>query len=519
MNAENKKNKAIIIGAGPAGLTAAYYLLKTTDIIPIILEQSNQIGGLSRTVIHNGNLADIGGHRFFSKNQEIVDLWLELLPLQDAPAKDDKISGRSISFDSNGLDPEKEDNVMLFRNRVSRIFHKNNFFDYPLLINLSTILNIGLWQAFLLTLSYIKSFIFKIEEKSLEDFYINRFGKKLYQMFFEDYTEKLWGIHPKEIAPDWGAQRVKSLSLAKMIQEKILKLLKIKSNKVETSLIDSFYYPKLGVGQLWERMTDEIIKMGGEIHLNSEITRINVENEIIKSVISFENGQEKGYSGEHFLSSMPVKDLIEAINEPVPKEVMDIAIKLPYRDFITVGLLVNKLKIKNKTKIKTLNDMVPDCWIYIQDRSVKIGRLQIFNNWSPYLPKDFENTVWIGLEYFCSEGDWMWKMPKSEFIEFAIKELEKIGIIDSNEILDSVEIKVKKAYPAYFGSYSQFETVRNYLEKYDNLYCIGRNGQHKYNNMDHSMLTGIEAVKSIKTGLNKSKIWEVNTETEYNEAK
>lgn len=519
MRIDESRKRAVIIGAGPAGLTAAYYLLKMTDIIPIIIEQSNQVGGLSKTVTHNGNLADIGGHRFFSKNHEIMNLWLDLLPLQGQSSKDDKILDRNIPLKPEGPDPEKDDNVMLFRNRVSRIFYNNNFFDYPISVNPSTILNIGVWQTLLVALSCFKSFVFKRKEKTLEDFYINRFGKKLYQMFFEDYTEKLWGIHPSEIAPDWGAQRVKSLSLAKIIWKKLTGRIKKKPDETETSLIESFLYPKFGVGQLWECMADEIQKMGGEIYLNREVSKINIKDKLVKSVYCKENGENQAFEADYFLSSMAIKDLLPAMNKEVPDNVLKIASELPYRDFITVGLLVNKLKIKNKTKIKTLNDIVPDCWIYIQDRNVKIGRLQIFNNWSPYMVKDFENNVWIGLEYFCSEGDWMWKMPENDFIEFAIKELEKIDIIDRNEVLDSVEIKVKKAYPAYFGSYSQFETVRNYLDKYDNLYCIGRNGQHKYNNMDHSMLTAIEAVNSIKTGSNKSKVWEVNTEAQYNETR
>lgn len=519
MTTDSSHKKAIIIGAGPAGLTAAYYLLKTTNIKPIILEKSNQIGGLSCTLSHNKNLVDIGGHRFFSKNKDIMNLWLELMPLQGSPAKDDKSRGSSLPLNPNGPDPEKENKVMLFRNRISRIFYKNTFFDYPISINLQSILNLGLLQTFFIGLSYIKSIFFKKKEKSLEDFYINRFGKKLYQMFFENYTEKLWGKHPSLIAADWGKQRIKSLSLMKALTAMLLKPFKNKNGKVETSLIDSFYYPKLGVGQFWETMAGEIKDMGGEIHLNNDVIRIKTEKETITSVISNENGEMQTYNCDYLLSSMPVKDLIHAMEETAPADIIKIATELPYRDFITVGLLVNKLKIKNKTKIKTINNIIPDCWIYIQETDIKMGRLQIFNNWSPYLVKDFENTVWLGLEYFCSEGDSMWEMPRNEFIDFAAKELEKIGIIDTDDVIDSIQIKVKKAYPAYFGSYSKFEAVRGYLDSYNNLYCIGRNGQHKYNNMDHSMLTAIEAVNSIKTGSDKSKIWQVNTEMEYNESK
>jgi protoporphyrinogen oxidase len=287
-------------------------------------------------------------------------------------------------------------------------------------------------------------------------------------------------------------------------------------------LIERFLYPKMGPGQLWTVLAEKIKDMGGEIHFNSEINGVGLENNVIKEIVVSKDGKNDIFPCDILLSSMPIKDLIAAINEAskekVPVNIETTANTLPYRDFITVGLLVKKLKLRNKTKIKTINNNVPDCWIYIQERDVKIGRLQIFNNWSPYMVNDYENTIWIGLEYFCNEGDEIWNMTRDDFINFAINELVKIEIIDKEDVLDATQVKIQKAYPAYFGGYSEINIIRDYLNRIDNLYCLGRNGQHKYNNMDHSMLTAIEAVNLIKTGdTDKNKIWNVNTEEEYHE--
>lgn len=514
---------AIIIGAGPAGLTAAYTLLKQTDVHPVIFEESDFIGGISRTVNFNGNRMDIGGHRFFSKNQEIMNLWKELMPVQGAPAMDDKLLGRAKPLVTGGPDPETDDRTMLVRTRVSRIFFLRKFFDYPISLKARTFLNMGLKRTMRSGFGYLASAVKKRPEQTLEDFYINRFGKPLYEMFFEGYTEKLWGVHPSDIAPDWGAQRVKGLSLSKAVLSVLSKPFHGKNrnpDQVETSLIEQFLYPKKGPGQFWETMAEEIIRMGGEIHHNSKVVAVSGENGRITGVtVEDVQKHQTVISGDYFLSSMPVKDLIAGMND-VPTDVKAVAQGLPYRDFITVGLLLKKLKISNQTGMKTVADIVPDCWIYIQERDVKIGRLQIFNNWSPYMVNDLAHTVWIGLEYFCDEGDEMWSAGDDDFIRFAIDELAKIDVIDKEDVLDATRIRVKKAYPAYFGTYSDFDKVERFLDGYENLFCIGRNGQHRYNNMDHSMLTAIEAVRAIQRG-DKSKdfIWNVNTEQEYHETK
>lgn len=509
---------AIIIGAGPAGLTAAYKLLTETDVKPIILEESNEIGGISRTVSFGGNRMDIGGHRFFSKDKQVNDLWAHILPTQGAPAFDDKKLGREKPLAEGGPDPEQTDKVMLVRDRVSRIYFLKKFFNYPVSLSAETLKNMGFKNTMRAGFGYLGSCIHKLPEDNLANFYINRFGKPLYEMFFEDYTEKLWGVNPKYLSADWGAQRVKGLSLWKALANAVTGPFKKKGGKVETSLIEQFVYPKKGPGQLWETLADEIRSLGGEIRMNTPVRGIHTGDGKIESV-TLEDGTS--VTGDYYISSMPIKDLVAGMGEAnVPKNVYEVATTLPYRDFITVGLLVNKLQIQNKTKMKTLSNIVPDCWIYIQERDVKLGRLQIFNNWSPYMVEDPENTVWIGLEYFCTEGDEMWEMDDEKFIEFAKEELAHIGVIGKEDVLAANRVRVKKAYPAYFGAYERFGEVKSYLDTFDNLFCVGRNGQHRYNNMDHSMVTAFEAVNCIKNGsTDKNAVWNVNTEKEYHEEK
>lgn len=511
--------KIVIIGGGPAGLTAAYELLKNNggsafDVT--VLEESETLGGISRTVRYGGNRMDIGGHRFFSKDDRIMNWWSDLMPVQGMPSFDDKKLGRSKPLVPGGSDPEKEDNVMLIRDRLSRIYYKKAFFDYPVKMNWNTIKNMGFLTTMEAGFSYLYSCLHKLPETNLENFYINRFGKVLYSMFFEGYTEKLWGRHPREISAEWGAQRVKGLSILAILKDMASKLLGTKSNdNAETSLIEQYWYPKYGPGQLWELVGSKVEEMGGSIRYGCAVSDIKTENGKITSV-TCANGET--FDGDVFISSMPIKDLVNGME--APEDITRIADGLPYRDFVTVGLLVNRLELKNETGISTLGNIVPDCWIYVQDKGVKLGRIQIFNNWSPYMVKDPENTVWIGLEYFCNEGDDFWCMDEKECAKLAMKELRKMGVIGKRSVIDYHLERVKKAYPAYFDTYSEFSTVKDYLDGFENLWCVGRNGQHRYNNMDHSMLTAINAAEAIKNGVSdKETVWNVNTEKEYHEQK
>ncbi|MCR5208255.1 MAG: NAD(P)/FAD-dependent oxidoreductase [Eubacterium sp.] len=511
--------KVIIIGAGPAGLTAAYELLsKSNEYEVTVFEESDCFGGISRTVNYKGNRMDMGGHRFFSKVPEVNEWWEKMLPAQGALPYDDVVLGRTSTLREGGPDPEKTDRVMLRRNRLSRIFFNRKFFDYPISLKPETIKNMGLVTTAKVGFSYLKTLVFRRKENSLEDFYINRFGKKLYSMFFENYTENLWGRHPSEISPEWGAQRVKGISISAVLKDVLGKVFKSKNRKVETSLIEEFSYPKFGPGQLWELTASEIEKMGGAIIKNAKVTKLVKDGSILKGVIYEKDGKELNTEGDIVISSMPVKDLVEGMNG-VPEDISEIAKGLPYRDYMTVGVLVKELALENKTKIKTLGNIVPDNWVYVHDKSVKMGRFQVYNNWSPYMVKDLENTVWVGLEYFCNEGDGMWSMTDDEFAALGIREMVKIGLISSESVvLDNHVERVKKAYPAYFDTYERMGELRDYLNTIDNLYCVGRNGQHRYNNIDHSMCTSFETVKNILSGSkDKSNIWNVNTEKEYHE--
>ena len=500
--------KALIIGAGPAGLTAAYELLsRTEDIEVTILEESDVLGGISKTVNYKGNRMDMGGHRFFSKDAGVNEWWAKMLPMQ----------GKA--------DPETNDEVMLKRHRISRILFESKFYDYPITLKAGTIRNFGILTTLKVGFSYLGSVLHKLPEDNLENLYVNSFGRKLYSMFFEYYTENLWGRHPSQIDASWGRQRTKGLSIPGIIKDYFGKVFKVKNRKVNTSLIEEFKYPKYGPGQMWEVTGEKIIKMGGKIMKNARVTSVRLEENRVVSV-GYETPEgHMETDADYLLSSMPVKDLIAGINgeskDSVPAEIKRIAAGLPYRDYMTLGVLVKKLKIKNNTDIKTPGNIIPDCWIYVQDRNVKMGRIQIYNNWSPYLVRDNENTVWLGLEYFVNEGDDLWCMSEDGFSKYGVDELIKLGFIDSAaDVIDTHMEKVKKAYPAYFDTYNEMNTLTEYLSGIENLYCIGRNGQHRYNNMDHSMVTAFEAVKCIISGNpDKSALWNVNTEKEYHEEK
>lgn len=493
------KGKAIIAGAGPAGLTAAYELLRQTGIVPEIYEESAFIGGISRTARYKGNRMDIGGHRFFSKEDAVTRWWEAVLPAQTP----------------EGPDPELTDDLMLLRQRISRIYFLRKFFDYPVSLKRETLAGMGFRRTLKVGFGYLHSCIRKLPETSLENFYINRFGRPLYEMFFEDYTEKVWGIHPSRLGADWGSQRVKGLSITAVLADMLARALhrSRSAEKVQTSLIEQFIYPKYGPGQLWEKVADKVREGGGSLALESRVCAVNVQgNKVVSVSVQEKDGSVSEHPCDCFLSSMPVKDLVAALRGiDIPSEVAAAAEALPYRDFITVGLCLDKKKVRRD---------LPDTWIYIQERDVKLGRLQVFNNWSPYLVADPENTLWMGLEYFCSEGDALWEMGDADFIAMAAGELEKIGLVQGGAVLDACRIKVRKAYPAYYGSYAQMDAIRNFLDSIQNLWCIGRNGQHRYNNMDHSMMTAMECVRCIREGsTDKSAVWNVNTDEAYHESK
>ncbi len=518
--------KVVIIGAGPAGLTAARELLDKTDIKPVIYEATNEIGGISKTHKYNGYYMDMGGHRFFSKEDNILDFWFKYFPLQGKPSLDDIMlkKERDFSKNENAPDPATDDEVMLLRDRVSRIYYLRKFFDYPISLSMNTIKNLGIIRMMRIGFSYIWSALFKRKpEKSLEDFMINRFGKELYLTFFKDYTEKVWGYAPSEIPADWGAQRIKGLSIMKVLKEAFSSKFggkkSIKDKSVSTSLIEEFYYPKNGPGQFWEYLAKTCVNDGASLNMNSNVVKINLEGNKIKSIVVSNSGKGEIVEADCFISTMPIKDLVLATNI-VPDDVKEVAEGLGYRDFMTVGILTDKLNIKNETNKKTVGNIVPDSWIYIQERDVSIGRLQIFNNWSPYMVADINKDIWIGLEYFVQEGDKFWNMADKDFIDFAISELEKIDILNKSDVRDGCVVRVKKAYPGYFGTYTKFDTIKNWFDGIENIYPIGRNGMHKYNNMDHSMLSAMKAVDIIKNnGTNKSDIWDINTEKEYYESK
>ena len=514
-----KAKQIVIIGAGPAGLTAAIELLKQGHTVTV-LEGTDRIGGISQTVRYQGNRMDIGGHRFFSKDERVNAWWAERMPLQGAPAWDDKRLNTEKEYATSGPDPEKTDRVMLVRDRVSRIYFHRHFFDYPISLKWSTIRNMGLLTTLRAGFSYLFSCVHKLPETSLENFYINRFGRVLYSMFFESYTEKVWGRHPSRISADWGAQRVKGLSIRAILKDIFRKLLGTKG-EAETSLIERFYYPKYGPGQLWELAADEVRSLGGEIKMNCPVTALEAADGRIVTIRYREEGEERSIAADEVLSSMPVRDLIRDLEGvQVPEGVREAADALPYRDFITVGLLLKDLLIQNDTKRRTIRDRVPDCWIYVQDKDVRLGRVQIFNNWSPYMVRDPEGTVWVGLEYFCNEGDELWQKSEAELIDLGKREIERIGIARGTDVLDAHAERVKKAYPAYFDGYAQMDDIIRYLDSFENLYCIGRNGQHRYNNMDHSMATAFAAVEILERGGgDKSALWQVNTEQSYHEEK
>ena len=540
------KNTVLIVGAGPAGLAAAHELLTRGDgrYDVTVLEASHEIGGISRTVAHGGLRMDMGGHRFFSKEPRVMKWWHERMPLQGAPAKDDIELCRTVPLAPGGPDPEACNRVMLRRRRLSRIYYDHALFDYPLSLSATTMRQLGTGRMAKVIASYLAARLHPLPEDSLENFYINRFGRTLYEIFFEGYTEKLWGRHPREIDAAWGAQRVKGLSISAIVADALAGRRGHKNRNgsedgghgeaatqntnVETSLIHSFEYPKLGPGQLWEQAAREIEEMGGRIEFGKRVCAVK-EDAAQRDVsapasapatapITVLCDDDSSYAADFVVSTMPLNELVAAM-DGVPPRIAHIAAGLPYRSFLTVGLLTNKLALPAGSASRGLGGLIGDNWIYVQDTQVKLGRIQVFNNWSPYLVPDPAHTAWLGLEYFCDEGDAFWSADDAALLAQAHAELVQIGVLAPDApILDSRIVRVPKAYPAYFDSYAHIDELRTWLSAHPWLLCAGRNGQHRYNNMDHSMMTGFLAADALlDPGFDRSRIWQVNTEQSYHE--
>ena len=561
--------RAIIIGAGPAGLTAALELLRQTDVVPLVLEATEEIGGISRTIRYKGNRMDIGGHRFFSKSDRVMQWWMDLMPPEVGEAEaEQEISYQGkqrvvavparlaqepvlrgagpilIATETDETDVEdcpdpaahghtetivvaptvaERDRVMLIRPRKSRIYYLRQFFDYPIRLTVQTLHALGMKRTIRVGVSYLWSRLRKVEpERSLEDFLINRFGRELYLTFFKSYTEKVWGTSCREISAEWGAQRIKGLSLTTAVKHFVKKSLMRRNSRdvaqkgTDTSLIERFMYPKLGPGQLWEHVAEQVCERGGEVLKGWVVDRVRCEGDRVVAIEAVHtSGERREFAGEYFFSTMPMKDLVRAMDAEVPAAVREVSEGLEYRDFITVGLLADRLKVNEAD-----GGLLRDTWIYVQEPDVQLGRLQIFNNWSPHLVAD-PTKVWIGLEYFCYETDDLWKMEDEALKQFAIGEVVKIGILTADAVTDGHVVRVPKTYPAYFGTYSRFEELRAWTDSFENLILVGRNGMHKYNNQDHSMLTAMTAVDEIAaTGrVDKRKLWGINTEQEYHEEK
>jgi protoporphyrinogen oxidase len=537
--------RAIIIGAGPAGLTAAYELLTRTDIKPIVLEKSTYMGGISRTINYKGNRMDIGGHRFFSKSDRVMNWWFQHLPIAEAHDETAiayqgsrrslplaKTSPRAIGeFGSSvsgvavlDLPSEDSDRVMLVRPRKSRIYFMRKLFEYPIQLSIDTLAKLGISRTFRIGVSYLRRAAFPIRNvMNLEQFFINRFGAELYKTFFKSYTEKVWGTPCDKIDAAWGEQRIKGLSVGKAILHQVKKMLSMNGRAIgqkntETSLIEQFLYPKFGPGQMWETVAEKIMRLGGEIVTEFDVSGIDVEDFNVTAVSGTDrNGGSKTFAGDYFFSTMPIQELVRSVHVEVPIQVYEVSEGLVYRDFIAVGLLCNKLKVSDRTTRH--GKLISDNWIYIQEPDVLVGRLQIFNNWSPHLVKD-PTKVWLGAEYFCNETDELWSKSDTEMAGFAIDELHKIAILDRDEVVDFKVVRMPKTYPAYCGTYDRMEELQKYVDQYENLFLVGRNGMHKYNNQDHSMLTAMTAVDNIiAQRVDKSNIWSVNTETDYHESK
>ncbi|WP_372359090.1 NAD(P)/FAD-dependent oxidoreductase [Xanthomonas axonopodis] len=505
----------VIIGAGPAGLTAALELVGQPGVQVTVLEADDCVGGISRTVNHNGNRIDIGGHRFFSKSDWVMQWWANLMPIEhsgDVPlnlryhgqARDGLPAGAAVT---DGAQPA----AMLVRNRLSRIYFNRRLFSYPLKLDVDSFRKLGVAKSLLFGFSYLRAQVSKIEpEVSLEDFLINRFGQRLYGQFFKEYTEKVWGVPCNQISAEWGAQRIKSLSVTKAVVHALRGMLGLNEKVAQTSLIENFLYPKHGPGEMWETAAQLFQARGGTLLMKHKAVGLAVDAGQVHNVtVQNEAGEVFKLDCSHVVSTMPMRDLVAASRQSWGEDIVAIADNLQYRDFITVGLLY---------RASELPRALGDNWIYIQEPGVNVGRVQIFNNWSPHMVKD-ASMVWMGLEFFCRETDELWTMSDVDLQELAQREMLQIRLVSAEAAQDAVVIRVPKAYPGYFGeSYARFEQLRTALDAVPNLFLVGRNGMHRYNNQDHSMLTAKEAAEQILTGnVDKNRLWSINVDDEYHE--
>ena len=469
-------NISVIIGAGPAGLTAAYELNKFGEK-SVLLEADQQVGGISKTVLFNGNRFDIGGHRFFSKVPYINHVWDDIL---------------------------KED--LLVRDRLSRILYNNHYFDYPLQ-PVNALRGLGMKDALHVLLSYarIKAFAWeKRTEDSFEDWVVNRFGYRLYDIFFKTYTEKVWGIPCNEISAEWASQRIKNFSLEEAIKNAFLSSGKTKDGEIITTIINQFKYPRLGPGMMWEHCQQSLEQDNSPTRMGERVVSVKHKRGKVLEVVSQDTaGNRTSYSGKQYISSMPLRELILSLDPLPPAAVVKAAKRLRYRDYLTVVLVVGR------------KDVFPDNWVYIHTPEVKLGRIQNYKNWSEDMVSEPHCTT-LGLEYFLWEKDEEWNWSNERLIDMGIRECSEIGMIQPKEVKEATVVRMKKAYPVYDMDYTRnLEVIKNYLANFDNLQTVGRNGLHRYNNQDHSMLTGIYAARN--TLGSQYDVWSVNTEKSYHE--
>ncbi|HXH09776.1 MAG TPA: NAD(P)/FAD-dependent oxidoreductase [Alphaproteobacteria bacterium] len=466
---QTSDRRVIVIGAGPAGLTAAYELARYGQR-PTVLEKQPIVGGLARTEQYNGFHFDMGGHRFFTKSEAVKKLWHEVL----------------------GDD-------FLRRPRLSRIYYHQKFFAYPLK-PFNALQGLGFLESIVIVLSYLRWQLLPHRPvDTFEQWVTNRFGKRLFLTFFKTYTEKVWGIPCSELKAEWAAQRIKDLSLKTAVLSMFLK-----PNKTIKTLIEEFDYPRLGPGMLWNAVKDRVEKQGGQIWMNTDVVSIHRRGNRISGLVVSREGHREVMQGTDFISSMPVTEFIQKLDPPPPAVVLEAAANLHYRDFLTVCLVVDK------------PDLFPDNWIYIHAPEVKVARIQNFKNWSPDMVPDSMKSS-LGLEYFCTEGDPLWSMPDVDLIELGKREVERIGLASSADIQDGCVFRVPKSYPVYDSDYRGYlATIRDFVDGLENFQTIGRNGLHRYNNQDHAMLTGLLAVRNLVRG-EKNDLWSVNTDQEYHE--